>query len=100
MSKSAFSIYDKETGVYDTPQFQENRIAIMRGMMVFLSQNPESALARFPESFALYYVGEFDALKGSITTPVNPQFVEEIRNLMPKPKIAPIPVDMESKGTT
>jgi len=86
-NKSAFSIYDKEQGVYDTPQFQESSVAIMRGMMVHLSQNPNSALAQFPDSFSIYLVGFFDEVTGLIKAVPTPQFVEEVRNLMPKEKI-------------
>lgn len=87
MAKSGFSVYDKETGVYDTPQFHANRVIIMRALMVHLSQEKNSQLAKFPESYALYYLGEFDEVTGNFKAVPTPQFVEEIFNLMPKEKI-------------
>lgn len=87
MSQGLFAVYDKENGIYVNPQFQATRVSIMRGMMVHLSQEPNSALAQFPDSFAIYYLGEYDEVTGHVKCPATPQFVEEVRNLMPKPKI-------------
>lgn len=86
MSKGLFAIYDKENGVYANPQFQDTRISIMRGMMIHLTQEPNSQLAQFPDSFAIYYLGDYDEVTGGFKPVPTPAFVEEIRNLMPKEK--------------
>lgn len=84
MPKSSFSIYDKETGFYDTPTFHLNRVHVMRGLMAHLSQAKDSMLVHHPHSFALYYIGDFDEVTGLFKAASPPQFVEEIANLMPK----------------
>lgn len=98
MAKGLFAIYDKENGVYVNPQFQDTRISIMRGLMIHLSQQPESALAQFPESFAVYYLGDYDEVTGNIKCCPTPAFVEEISNLMPKTKKKELVNDQQEKA--
>jgi len=65
-----YCVFDRKSAVYNTPYFLINDQVAIRQFSV-IANDKESMVYKYPEDFCLYYVGDFDMMKGEIT-PVTP----------------------------
>lgn len=63
-----YAVYDKKGCFYMPPFTVENKIIAIRGLEQEVNTSG-SVLNRYPEDFALYFLGEFDNKKGKIKQP-------------------------------
>lgn len=63
-----YALYDKKAMCYFPPFTVENKIQAIRGVEREVNIS-DSVLNRYPEDFALYYLGEFDNKSGRIKQP-------------------------------
>lgn len=54
-----FSIYDKTINVFNVPYFARTHVEGVRSF-VAACRGPDSMLAKFPESFELHHLGNFE----------------------------------------
>lgn len=66
-----YSVRDGAVDTFMRPWFARSDGEARRGMMDEMS-NPQSQLARHPEDFSLFYVGEFDDETGLVSSPLQP----------------------------
>lgn len=76
-----FSIFDKKAGVYNTPFFCINQQVAVRSLCDLCS-DARSFVAKHPEDYALYLIGEFDEFNGALT-PSAPVAIAEAVACMP-----------------
>lgn len=69
-----FSIYDEKAQVFNTPFTCGNQAVAIRSF-ANICFDGTGMVAKYPEDFKLYYVGDFDAVKGTITALDVPEFV-------------------------
>jgi len=79
-----YSIYDKKSTAFDQPIAEISGIEFQRRMMQFLSKNRDNKLVVFAHDYAVYLVGRFEEVTGTLISAPTPQFVEEMYNLIPK----------------
>ena len=78
----AYSIFDKKAGTYSNPVFCVSQGVALR-MLMDLVSDQRTSIAKYPSDFALYEVGSFDEVSGSLlpTTEngsiVPPKFIAE-----------------------
>jgi len=67
MKMLMFGIYDEKSLSYGTPFFQPQ---IGQAMRAFgdLAKDPQSAIAKHPEDYSLYHLGEYDDHTGKVLT--------------------------------
>lgn len=64
-----YSMKDKLAKAYGQPQFFTNDGVAMRAVIsVVNSKQQDNSIAMYPEDHALYCVGEWDTIKGKITS--------------------------------
>lgn len=66
MKYSMFSIFDVKARTYSQPHSSANVATALREVAAAM-QNPDHPFSRFPDDYALFYVGEFDDESGAIT---------------------------------
>lgn len=76
-----YSIFDKKVMQYAPPYPAQNLTSALRSLQLALKE--PNNLSAYPHDFALYDVGQFDSKSGMIEV-FQPQFVEEIANLVPQ----------------
>lgn len=76
-----YSIFDKKVMQYAPPYPAQNLTSALRSLQLALKE--PNNLSAYPHDFALYDVGEFNDKTGMIES-INPNFVEEIANLVPQ----------------
>lgn len=80
-----YGLFDKKSNVF-RPQIHPNanNYEAMRSVSMAL-KGGDSVLAQFPEDFALYCIGEFDIVRGTLDPAgvAGPVFVEEVSALVP-----------------
>lgn len=76
------SVFDKKAAVYQEPQSFPNLATALRAYSGIHRQQPNSHLVNFPEDFALYAVGNFDEVSGSVEPVIPPNFLEEMTVLV------------------
>lgn len=57
--KSIYTIYDSKGETYTEPMFHDNDAVAIRWASGVVN-NPEHPLARFPEDFTMFLLGEYD----------------------------------------
>lgn len=60
-----FGLFDSKAAVYGTPFFMPNQAMAMRGFGDMVNDN-RSMVAKHPEDFTLYMLGEFDDNTGVV----------------------------------
>lgn len=70
-----YSVFDKKALTYSLPYTAVND-ALAARFLVSTFEDTDNFIARYPEDFALYYVGDFDASNGQIVSCI-PEFLSE-----------------------
>lgn len=89
MNKQAFSIYDMKTQSFDTPFFDVNIMKAQQAVAA-VCLDPNSMLARYPEDFALYEIGEFDTGKGCMIPAAMPINLGTLGSIVAAMRPAPV----------
>ena len=77
-----YSIFDKKAGTYSNPFFCVSQGVALRSLMDLVADK-RTSIAMHPEDFALYEVGSFDDVSGSLLpvtengSIIPPKFVAE-----------------------
>lgn len=74
MLLKAFSIRDQKANVFNTPWFQKSHGEAERNFME-LTRDEKSMVAKYPDDFDLYYIGEYDDQTGILLPLDTPQHV-------------------------
>lgn len=74
MKSKIFSIRDNKVSVYHCPFFHENEIIAVRTLGMAVTDQ-KLHLAKFPEDYELFCLGEFDDISGKFTIYDNPKFI-------------------------
>jgi hypothetical protein len=85
-----FSINDKKSATYSTPQFYENSVHAMRSLQV-LANDKNTTVGIFPDDFELYHIGEYDTQSGRVKMFEKYTFVTSAKSLVREEKIIPNP---------
>ena len=81
----AYSVFDKKAGSFSSPIFMIND-AIAKRSLSSVVFDSKSTLNQFPDDYALYCVGDFDDVTGSLSPVildgqvVPPRFICEIKD--------------------
>lgn len=65
MIKQIFSVCDNKSGVFSNPFTSVNQDTAIRDFAYEVNQG-KSEINRYPEDFALYYLGSFDDMTGNV----------------------------------
>lgn len=76
------SVFDKKAAIYQEPQSFPNLATALRAYSGIHRHQPNSTFIHFPEDFALYAVGNFDEVSGSVEPVIPPNFLEEMAALV------------------
>lgn len=71
-----FALFDKKAVAYSLYYAMPQKGQVLRAMEDDVN-NPQTAMSRHPEDYALYHIGEFDDASGSIKCLASPVHVEE-----------------------
>lgn len=69
-----YALRDIKTGAFDRPVMVSVQIEIER-MLVEVVNDPRNQLAKYPEDFELYYLGEYDKQCGRLIQDEPPRFL-------------------------
>lgn len=86
MNFQIFSVFDTKVQSFGLPFFAVNKGAAIRTISD-AAADPSTMLNRHPNDFALFLIGEFDSMAGSVR-PVNPENVGLIAAFLPPPAVA------------
>lgn len=67
----AFAIRDAKSETYSLPFFQLNNALALRSF-IDLANDPDSNVARHPEDYSLFHIGEFDDSTSALVAAVQP----------------------------
>ena len=76
-----FTVYDKKACIHTSPFFAQNKETAVRSFFR-LSNDSRTDVNMFPDDYALYCVGEFHDIDGSIIPFVPVEFVVDARSLI------------------
>lgn len=76
-----YAVYDKKAMCFFPPFTTENNVQAIRGIDEAVNSSG-SVLNRYPDDFALYYLGDFDNKKGKISQKEMNELVCECRQLV------------------
>lgn len=62
-----YSVRDAQTGHFNVPFFQTDDVQAIRMMALAATDKDQSFVARFPQHFDLYRLGEFDQRTGDFS---------------------------------
>lgn len=79
MKVRMYSIYDKKTQLFGFPQYCHNAAQACR-MFTGVFLEPQNMMARFPEDYDIYDLGEFDDNSGTVTSD-KPTFICSLKSL-------------------
>lgn len=77
MKLGIYAVQDRKAGTFARPFTIQNDAMAVRAF-VAAKQDPSSELSKYPEDFALYYLGTFDDDTGTIIQPTPPQALSEV----------------------
>lgn len=83
MKKMMYAIKDQKSMVFDPPILCHNRGDAVR-MFSTVFDNQKSMMARFPNDYMIFELGEYDDNTGVITVHEIPQEVCKLEDLAPK----------------
>lgn len=72
MITKLFSIFDRKTGVFSPPQSFVNSNAASRAFGDEINSGGTGLIARHPEDYDLYYLGDFDDNQGFFVELISP----------------------------
>jgi len=75
-----FAVYDKKAKAYRFPHFHSQAGQAVRSFEDGVNE-PNTEIAKHPEDFTLYQIGEFDDASGKISGLNAPMHIEEANNL-------------------
>lgn len=78
--KKLFTVYDEKVNSYGSP-FVASSDGEASRMLSDAIDDPNSLIARHPEDFSLYCVGEYNELSGIVTAYDAPQFIVKCNTL-------------------
>lgn len=81
MKLKAFTIRDTKGEVYNTPFFQKTHGEAERSFKSLLHDN-QSMVAKYPEDYDLYYIGEYDDQSGQLLGLDTPQHIVKAVQIM------------------
>jgi len=86
MQLKAFSIRDSKGEIYNTPFFKNTHGEAERDFRM-LCKDEKSMVFQYPDDFDLYYIGEYDNQKGTMSSLATPQhIIKAINCIQPIPK--------------
>lgn len=92
MKLKAYAFRDVKAESFDAPMFLPSDVAAQRITMDIL-QHPSSPIAKYPDDFLLYRIGDFDT-DTAVMTSVSPvELVCSVRSCLPKPDPRQVTVD-------
>ncbi len=74
MRHRAFSIYDQKAKAYMTPFFM-GEVGMATRAFSDMVQSPDHQIAKHPEDYVLYEVGQFDDTEGVLSAYAGPELV-------------------------
>lgn len=74
MKLKAFSIRDSKAEVFNTPFFQKTHGEAERSFKSLLNDQ-QSMIAKYPDDYDLYYIGEYDDQAGTFSVLDTPQHI-------------------------
>lgn len=83
MKLNIYSIYDNAAKFYSLPMFWHNDAVALRNAQNMMADG-DSQIARFPENFVMFYLGEWDDEQAQITTKV-PEVICKFHELKVNP---------------
>lgn len=83
MVRKMFSVRDQKSELFNVPFFKSTHGEAERDFRT-LCQDEKSVVARYPEDFDLYYLGEYDDNSGKFQPVDTPQHVVKAVNCLPK----------------
>lgn len=81
MKLKAFTIRDTKGEVFNTPFFQKTHGEAERSFKSLLSDQ-QSMVAKYPEDYDLYYIGEYDDQSGQLLGLDTPQHIVKAVQIM------------------
>lgn len=81
MTRKVYTVRDSKAEVFNNPFYQTTHGEAERTFKA-LAQNKESMVGKYPEDYDLYYIGEFDDVKGNIMTLDTPQHIVKAVQLL------------------
>jgi len=82
MKLKAYSIYDKAAAAYNTPFFMHYKALAIRAFQDNVNSTDENNIAKHPEQFTLFEVGEYDDSTGVFTPTEKPELVSTALELV------------------
>lgn len=82
---NVYSLLDRKLRQYGALALERNDFGIQRGIADGVRQQPDAMLARHPEDFDLYQVGEFDDESGVVVPVTPPRLVVNVAELVSVP---------------
>lgn len=80
--KPIFTVKDRAVDVFGTPFVQQSVQQAIRGFKDEANSDPDkSAIAKHPDDYDLYQIGEYDELDGTIT-PGAPKLIARAKDLI------------------
>lgn len=62
--KLVYSVFDSKVGMYAQPFFMRTKAEALRGWQT-VANDPETNIAKFPEDYSLFELGEYDEERGA-----------------------------------
>lgn len=81
MKKKIYSVRDAKGEVYHQPFYQNTHGEAERAFLE-LVKDERTFVAKYPEDYDLYYLGEFDDQKGTFESLVTPHHMMKATNLL------------------
>jgi len=75
-----FSVKDSKADVFSQPFFQKSHGEAERSFKMLVA-DPKSTVSQYPEDFDLYYIGDWDDIKGTLTKLDTPTHIVKATNL-------------------
>lgn len=83
-----YSIFDEKAQVFNTPFACRNEAIAIRSFTDICSERG-GMVSKYPEDFKLYYLGDFDDLKGTISALDIPMFVVSAMQILSSRLVSP-----------
>jgi len=83
MTKKVYAIRDCKAQVYNTPFFQNSHGEAERSFDQ-LVKDEKSMVAKYPDDFDLYYIGDYDDQLGTLVPQSTPQHIAKAVNSLLK----------------
>ena len=81
-----FCVYDNVAQIFEPPFTEKNKGTAIRRIQDLISNNQNSAYAKFPDNFVLYHIGYYDSSVAGILD-LEPEQVIQFMDLTDKKEI-------------